>query len=65
VTPAAAGSAPRPGSPAWAPRVRVGDRLLPGLISRDEYARVHPHLADLHGAAFPHRAFAWPTHPAP
>lgn len=47
------------------PRIAVGDALLLGTVSRAEYARLHPHLAALPGAAFPLPDFTWPTeHPA-
>jgi hypothetical protein len=60
-----AGLLPRPlrlaTIPAWVtPRVAVGDSLLIGKVSRAEYARLHPLLADLPGAAFPLADFTWP-----
>ena len=46
--------------PTWVtPRVAAGDALLIGKVSRAEYARVHPILADLPGAAFPLADFTW------
>lgn len=45
---------------ALVPRVAIGDSLLIGKISRDEYDQLHPQLADLPGAAFPLGDFAWP-----
>ncbi|MGI5214834.1 hypothetical protein [Plantactinospora sp. CA-290183] len=38
----------------------MGDSLLMGKISRAEYRRLHPHLVDLPGAAFPLADFSWP-----
>ena len=46
--------------PTITPRIAVGDALLLGKVSRAEYARLHPHLADLPGAAFPLPDFGWP-----
>jgi len=44
------------------PRVAVGDALLLGTgITRAEYGRLHPHLVDLPGAAFPLADFDWPA----
>ncbi|MFV2019423.1 hypothetical protein [Micromonospora sp. LOL_023] len=59
-----AGLLPRPlrlaAVPAWVtPRIAVGDSLLIGKISRAEYGRLHPHLVDLPGAAFPLPGFTW------
>jgi hypothetical protein len=53
--------------PGWVtPRIAVGDSLLLGEVSRAEYARLHPDLAVLPGAAFPLPDFTWPTDtPAP
>lgn len=53
--------------PGWVtPRIAVGDSLLLGEVSRAEYARLHPALAVLPGAAFPLPDFTWPTDaPAP
>ena len=45
------------------PRIAVGDALLLGVVSRAEYARAHPTLADLPGAAFPLPDFTWPDDP--
>jgi hypothetical protein len=45
------------------PRVAVADSLLIGHVSRSEYARTHPGLAALPGAAFPLADFAWPPEP--
>jgi hypothetical protein len=46
------------------PRIAVGDALLLGTgITRTEYGRLHPHLVDLPGAAFPLADFAWPDQP--
>jgi hypothetical protein len=47
------------------PRVAVGDSLLIGGITRAEYRRLHPGLADLPGAAFPLKGFTWPPEPSP
>ena len=48
------------------PRIAVGDALLLGTgITRSEYGRLHPHLVDLPGAAFPRADFDWPTEPDP
>jgi hypothetical protein len=48
------------------PRIAVGDALLLGTgITRAAYGQVHPHLADLPGAAFPRAGFDWPDHPDP
>lgn len=48
------------------PRVAVGDALLLGTgITRAEYGRLHPHLVDLPGAAFPLADFDWPPEPDP
>lgn len=63
-----AGLLPRPlrlaAIPAWVtPRIAVGDSLLIGKISRAEYGRLHPHLVDLPGAAFPLADFTWPDNP--
>jgi hypothetical protein len=41
------------------PRVAVGDSLLIGKVSKAEYDRLHPQLADLPGAAFPLADFTW------
>jgi hypothetical protein len=49
--------------PAVTPRVAVGDALLLGEVSRTEYTRLHPHLADLPGAAFPRHDVSWPDAP--
>jgi hypothetical protein len=46
--------------PTITPRSAVGDALLLGVVGRAEYARLHPDLADLPGAAFPPPDFAWP-----
>lgn len=43
------------------PRIAVGDALLLGTIPKAEYGRLHPHLVDLPGAAFPLADFTWPT----
>jgi hypothetical protein len=44
------------------PRIAVGDALLLGTgITRAEYGRLHPHLVDLPGAAFPLADFDWPA----
>ena len=53
--------------PGWVtPRIAVGDSLLLGQISQAEYARLHPDLAVLPGAAFPLPDFTWPPDtPAP
>ncbi|MEJ3741758.1 hypothetical protein WEI85_00450 [Actinomycetes bacterium KLBMP 9797] len=51
--------------PTITPRVAVGDALLLGKVSRAEYAQLHPHLADLPGAAFPLPDFAWPAGETP
>jgi hypothetical protein len=45
------------------PRIAVGDALLLGQIPRSQYQHVHPHLADLPGAAFPREEFTWPPEP--
>ncbi len=48
------------------PRIAVGDALLLGTgVTRAEYGRLHPHLVDLPGAAFPLADFAWPADPDP
>jgi hypothetical protein len=48
------------------PRVAVGDSLLLGTgITRSRYAELHPHLADLPGAAFPLADFTWPADAQP
>jgi hypothetical protein len=47
------------------PRITVGDSLLLGRITRSEYARVHPTLAALPGAAFPLDDFVWLAEPEP
>jgi hypothetical protein len=48
------------------PRIAVGDALLLGTgITRVEYGRLHPHLVDLPGAAFPLPDFTWPADPKP
>ena len=48
------------------PRIAVGDALLLGTgITRSEYGRLHPHLVDLAGAAFPLADFDWPPEPDP
>ncbi len=49
--------------PTVTPRIAVGDALLLGKVSRTEYTRLHPHLADLPGAAFPLDDFRWPDGP--
>lgn len=50
--------------PTWVtPRIAVGDSLLIGKISRAEYGRLHPHLVDLPGAAFPLPDFTWTADP--
>jgi hypothetical protein len=53
------------GIPAWVtPRIAVGDSLLLGTgITRADYGRIHPHLVDLPGAAFPLDDFDWPPEP--
>jgi hypothetical protein len=48
------------------PRIAVGDALLLGTgITRAEYGRLHPHLVDLPGAAFPLADFDWPPESEP
>ncbi len=51
--------------PSVTPRIAAGDALLLGVVSRAEYARLHPRLADLPGAAFPLPDFTWPDDPDP
>jgi hypothetical protein len=41
------------------PRIGVGDSLLLGKVPYDEYARLHPHLADLPGANFTGGGWDW------
>lgn len=68
---AQAGLIPQPlrlaGIPATVtPRIAVGDALLLGTgITRSQYGRLHPHLVDLDGAAFPLADFDWPPEPEP
>lgn len=42
-----------------APVVAVGDSLLLGKATRQQYAELHPQLADLPGAAWPHDDLPW------
>lgn len=52
--------------PGWVrPRVAVADSLLlPGRITCGEYARLHPHLADLPGASFTYGPWTWDSEPS-